>query len=166
MQLSGAMQLLQLPARSSSSDQQCSCAVGSDCWFGLLQGGGTSSPAFFPVVSVLPHSLPVSPVCNSLSLHSGSSLPSSASVWYIIGSLQGLRVFMDELLVGDVRLVMLVPQWFPKAHVTFDWQRLQGERVSIVFVLRGTMQVSSRNTFLCSTACSCSQAVLGTLSVT
>ena len=72
---------------------------------------------------------------------------------------------MDELLVGDVRLVMLVPQWFPKAHVTFDWQRLQGERVSIVFVLRGTMQVSSRNTFSCSTACSCSQAVLGTLSV-
>jgi hypothetical protein len=71
--------------------------------------------------------------------------PLNACFGTIVGVSQGLRVFMDELLVGDVRLVMLVPQWFPKAHVTFDWQRLQGERVSIVFVLRGTMQVSGRN---------------------
>jgi hypothetical protein len=34
-----------------------------------------------------------------------------------------------------------VPSWFPKAHVSFDWDRLQGDTVSVVVVLRGTMQV-------------------------
>jgi hypothetical protein len=57
-----------------------------------------------------------------------------------------MRVYHDELLVGDVRLVMLVPQWFPKAHVAFDWSRLQGDRVSVVLVLRGTMQDLVGNT--------------------
>lgn len=52
-----------------------------------------------------------------------------------------MRVYHDELIVGDVRLVMLVPSWFPKAHVIFDWQRVQGDAVSVVFVIRGTMQV-------------------------
>jgi hypothetical protein len=37
--------------------------------------------------------------------------------------------------------VLAVPNWFPKAHVSFDWQRLQGRAVSVVVVLRGTMQV-------------------------
>jgi hypothetical protein len=55
-------------------------------------------------------------------------------------------VYHDELIVGDVRLVMLVPSWFPKAHVQFDWQRVQGDRVSVVFVLRGTMQDLVGNT--------------------
>jgi len=50
-------------------------------------------------------------------------------------------VYHDELIAGDVRLVMIVPSWFPKAHVAFDWNRVQGDRVSVVFVLRGTMQV-------------------------
>jgi hypothetical protein len=52
-----------------------------------------------------------------------------------------MRVYHDELIVGDVRLVMLVPSWFPKAHVAFDWARAAGDQVSVVFVLRGTMQV-------------------------
>ncbi|WIA41003.1 hypothetical protein OEZ86_004644 [Tetradesmus obliquus] len=54
---------------------------------------------------------------------------------------QGMRVYHDELIMGDVRMVMLVPSWFPKAHVAFDWDRLQGDTVSVVLVLRGTMQV-------------------------
>jgi hypothetical protein len=58
-----------------------------------------------------------------------------------VACVQGMRVYHDELIVGDVRLVMLVPSWFPKAHVTFDWQRVQGDSVSVVFVIRGTMQV-------------------------
>jgi hypothetical protein len=55
-------------------------------------------------------------------------------------------VYHDELIVGDVRLVMLVPSWFPKAHVQFDWKRVQGDKVSVVFVLRGTMQDLVGNT--------------------
>lgn len=51
-------------------------------------------------------------------------------------------MYHDELITGDVRLVMIVPSWFPKAHVAFDWDRVQGDSVSVVFVLRGTMQVS------------------------
>lgn len=68
-----------------------------------------------------------------------------------------MRVYHDELIVGDVRLVMLVPSWFPKAHVTFDWERVQGDRVSVVFVLRGTMQVrgSSRQCACTNSAFSC-----------
>jgi hypothetical protein len=54
---------------------------------------------------------------------------------------QGMRVYHDELLAGDVRLVMLVPSWFPKAHVAFDFDRVAGDRLSVVLVLRGTMQV-------------------------
>jgi hypothetical protein len=54
---------------------------------------------------------------------------------------QGMRVYHDERLSGDVRLVMCVPAWFPKAHVKFDWSRLEGRRVSVVFVIRGTIQV-------------------------
>jgi hypothetical protein len=38
-------------------------------------------------------------------------------------------------------LLCAVPSWFPKAHVSFDWDRLQGDTVSVVLVLRGTMQV-------------------------
>lgn len=58
-------------------------------------------------------------------------------------------MYHDELLVGDVRLVMLVPSFFPKAHVAFDWARVQGSRVSVVFVLRGTMQVSRESLRVC-----------------
>lgn len=57
-----------------------------------------------------------------------------------------MRVYHDELIVGDVRLVMLVPSWFPKAHVAFDWTRVAGDRISVVFVLRGTMQVRQAGT--------------------
>lgn len=60
-----------------------------------------------------------------------------------------MRVYHDELIVGDVRLVMLVPSWFPKAHVSFDWSRVQGEDVSVVFVLRGTMQVRGGGLLSC-----------------
>lgn len=56
---------------------------------------------------------------------------------------QGMRVYHDELLHGDVRLVMLVPAWFPRAHVAFDWARVQGSHLSVIFVLRGTMQVGA-----------------------
>lgn len=54
---------------------------------------------------------------------------------------QGMRCYHDELLHSDVRLVMLVPAWFPRAHVKFDFSRLSGTTVSVIFVLRGTMQV-------------------------
>lgn len=59
---------------------------------------------------------------------------------------QGMRVHHDELIMGDVRMVMLVPSWFPKAHVAFHWDRLQGDTVSVVLVLRGTMQDLVGNT--------------------
>ncbi|KAF6259218.1 hypothetical protein COO60DRAFT_1700957 [Scenedesmus sp. NREL 46B-D3] len=59
---------------------------------------------------------------------------------------QGMRVYHDELIMGDVRMVMLVPSWFPKAHVAFDWGRLRGDTVSVVLVLRGTMQDLVGNT--------------------
>jgi hypothetical protein len=45
------------------------------------------------------------------------------------------------LLLLATLLLRAVPTWFPKAHVAFDWDRLQGDTVSVVLVLRGTMQV-------------------------
>lgn len=54
---------------------------------------------------------------------------------------QGLRVYHDELIDSDVRLVMCVPNWFPKPGVQFDWSQVKGDRVSVVIAVRGTVQV-------------------------
>ncbi|GBF94765.1 hypothetical protein Rsub_07648 [Raphidocelis subcapitata] len=62
---------------------------------------------------------------------------------------QGLRVYHDERLDGsDVRVVMLVPSWFPRPHVSFDTvlQRLAGSTVSVVIVVRGTVRDLVGNT--------------------
>ena len=50
----------------------------------------------------------------------------------------GMRIHHDELLTSDVRLVMLVPAWWPRAGVSFDFSHLNA--VSVAFALRGTMQ--------------------------
>lgn len=77
-------------------------------------------------------STPVSPLCR---------IYKSTHKLYNEADSQGMRVYHDERIAGDVRLVMIVPSWFPKAHVSFDWERLHGDTVSVVFVIRGTMQV-------------------------
>jgi hypothetical protein len=52
---------------------------------------------------------------------------------------QGMRVWRDERVEGDVRLVVAVPSWFPKPGAPFDWSRVRGGRVSVVVVIRGTV---------------------------
>jgi hypothetical protein len=62
---------------------------------------------------------------------------------------QGLRVYHDERLDGsDVRIVMLVPSWFPRPHVSFDsvLPRLRGDTVSVAIVVRGTVRDLVGNT--------------------
>ncbi|KAI8467706.1 MAG: hypothetical protein J3K34DRAFT_480586 [Monoraphidium minutum] len=62
---------------------------------------------------------------------------------------QGLRVYHDERLDGsDVRVVMLVPSWFPRPHVPFASvaPRLEGDSVSIAVVVRGTVRDLVGNT--------------------
>jgi hypothetical protein len=54
---------------------------------------------------------------------------------------QGLRVYYDERLAGDVRVTLLVPVWFPTAYSPFDWSTLTGQRIPVVVALRGTVQV-------------------------
>lgn len=81
------------------------------------------------------------PGCNSISRIPASCCSSVHACAPTVRCVQGMRVYHDELIAGDVRLVMIVPSWFPKAHVAFDWGRVQEDRVSVVFVLRGTMQV-------------------------
>lgn len=47
-----------------------------------------------------------------------------------------------------VRVVMLVPSWFPRPHVSFETvlPRLDGDAVSVVIVVRGTMKDLVGNT--------------------
>jgi hypothetical protein len=59
---------------------------------------------------------------------------------YAEADAQGLRVWRDERVDGDVRIVLAVPAWFPKpGNTSFDWSRVQGDRVSVVVVVRGTV---------------------------
>lgn len=62
---------------------------------------------------------------------------------------QGLRVYHDERLDGsDVRVVMLVPSWFPRPHVSLDavMPRLEGDSVTVAVVVRGTVRDLVGNT--------------------
>jgi hypothetical protein len=58
---------------------------------------------------------------------------------------RGWLLFKPPLLLLLLLLLRAVPSWFPKAHVSFDWDRLQGDTVSVVLVLRGTMQVGTHD---------------------
>jgi len=58
---------------------------------------------------------------------------------YAEADAQGMRVWRDERVDGDVRLVLAVPAWFPKPGAPFDWSRVRGGRVSVVVVVRGTV---------------------------
>jgi hypothetical protein len=58
---------------------------------------------------------------------------------YAEADAQGMRVWRDERVDGDVRIVLAVPAWFPlQGNASFDWTRVAGGRVSVVAVVRGT----------------------------
>lgn len=47
-----------------------------------------------------------------------------------------------------MRVVLLVPSWFPRPHVSFDavLPRLEGDTLSVVVVVRGTVRDLVGNT--------------------
>lgn len=144
-QVSADRQWLLMPLQKTIQGWGPGCLLDADTWHEMFQSTfvlrtdlqSLRPPSSITVPPIVYPQYPTAPAQMSFTL--SPLLPPTLPP-------QGLRVYHDELIVGDVRLVMLVPSWFPKAHVQFDWQRVQGDRVSVVFVLRGTMQDLVGNT--------------------